>query len=107
MWHKFSHENGVFCSQRKHRKKTYSGNIDLSTISGEIDLRMLDTSLVAETLYGSIYADEKLKFKSTDCHIGQKVEGSFDKPSNRLRLNTIIGNLYLRLWRSGFKSLRN
>ncbi len=77
--------------------KKYSGDLDLSTINGEIDLRMINTTMVAETIHGNIYADEKLNFKSTDRHVGQKVEGSFDKATNRLRLNTINGNMYLRL----------
>lgn len=77
--------------------KKYSGNLDLSTINGEIDLRMINTTMVAETIHGNIYADEKLSFKSTDRHVGQKLEGSFDKATNNLRLNTINGNMYLRL----------
>lgn len=77
--------------------KKYSGDLDLSTINGEIDLRMTNTTMVAETIHGNIYADEKLKFKTTDRHVGQKVEGSFDNALSRLRLNTINGNMYLRL----------
>lgn len=77
--------------------KQYSGNLDLSTINGEIDLRMRNTKMVAETIHGNIYADEKLKFSTSDRHVGQKVEGRFDDASNSLRLNTINGNMYLRL----------
>ncbi|MCW5516470.1 hypothetical protein [Muriicola sp. Z0-33] len=77
--------------------KKYSGDLDLSTINGEIDLRMINTSLVAETIHGNIYADEKLRFKSTDRHVGQKLQGSFDSATNNLKLNTINGNMYLRL----------
>lgn len=77
--------------------KAYAGNLDLSTINGEIDLKMRNTSLIAETIHGNIYADEKLKFRTTDQHVGQKVEGSFDVAAHRLRLNTINGNMYLRL----------
>lgn len=75
----------------------YSGELDLSTINGEIDLKMINANLVAETIHGDIYADEKLKFTSTDRHVGQKISGSLGKASNRLRLNTINGNMYLRL----------
>lgn len=75
----------------------YSGDLSLSTINGEIDLKMHDAKLVAETIHGDIYADEKLKFTSTDRHVGQKISGSLGKASNRLRLNTINGNMYLRL----------
>lgn len=77
--------------------KEYSGNLDLSTINGEIDLKMVNTKMVAETIHGNIYADEKLKFKTTDRHVGQKVEGSFQSATNSLKLNTINGNMYLRL----------
>ncbi len=75
----------------------YSGNLDLSTINGEIDLKMTNANLVAETIHGDIYADEKLKFSSSDRHVGQKISGSQGKASNRLRLNTKNGNMYLRL----------
>lgn len=75
----------------------YSGNLELSTINGEIDLKMINAKLVAETIHGDIYADEKLQFNSTDRHVGQKISGSLGKASNRLKLNTINGNMYLRL----------
>ena len=75
----------------------YSGELDLSTINGEIDLKMENIDLVAETIHGDIYADEKLKFNSGYRQVGQKITGSLGKASNRLRLNTINGNMYLRL----------
>ncbi|WP_159076353.1 hypothetical protein [Flagellimonas amoyensis] len=77
--------------------KTYDGDMDLQTINGEIDLVMKNSKLVAETIHGNIYADEKLNLKVTDRYVGQKVEGSFDKATHRLKLNTINGNMYLRL----------
>ena len=77
--------------------KKYSGNLDLSTINGAIDLKMINANLVAETIHGNIYADEKLKFKSTDRHVGQKISGRIAEGKNRLKLNTINGNMYLRL----------
>lgn len=77
--------------------KKYSGDMDLKTINGEIDLTMTNTKMVAETLNGNIYADENLKLQVTDRHVGQKVEGSFDNAMHRLKLNTINGNMYLRL----------
>ncbi|MFD2100419.1 hypothetical protein [Flagellimonas iocasae] len=77
--------------------KTYDGDMDLKTINGEIDLVMKNSRLVAETIHGSIYADENLNLKVTDRVVGQKVEGSFDKATHRLKLNTINGNMYLRL----------
>ncbi len=77
--------------------KKYKGNLDLKTINGEIDLFLSNSRLTAETIHGQIYADENLELKVTDRHVGQKVVGSFDAASNRLRLNTINGNMYLRL----------
>ncbi len=74
----------------------YEGDMDLRTINGEIDLVMNNSRLVAETIHGNIYADEKLNLKVTDRHVGQKVEGSFDNAMYRLELNTINGNMYLR-----------
>jgi len=77
--------------------KKYAGKLDLSTINGEIDLRMDNAKLVAETIHGDIYADEKLKFTSSDRHVGQKISGQVAEGKNSLRLNTINGNMYLRL----------
>jgi len=76
---------------------SYDGNLDLSTINGEIDLKMVNANLVAETIHGDIYADEKLKFNSTNRHVGQKISGKTAEGKNSLRLNTINGNMYLRL----------
>ena len=75
----------------------YSGDLDLQTINGEIDLKMIHANLVAETIHGDIYADEKLKFNSSSRHVGQKIKGRIGNATNRLRLNTINGNMYLRL----------
>lgn len=75
----------------------YTGDLNLKTINGEIDLKIINTSLVAETIHGDIYADEKLKLKSTNRHVGQKISGSTTDSKNSLRLNTINGNMYLRL----------
>lgn len=74
----------------------YSGDLNLTTINGEIDLKMMDASLIAETIHGDIYADEKLKFKYTDRHVGSKISGITASGKNRLKLNTINGNMYLR-----------
>ena len=75
----------------------YSGELNLKTINGEIDLQMVNTTLVAETIHGNIFADEKLKFTSDDRMVGQKIEGRTQNAKNSLRLNTINGNMYLRL----------
>ena len=75
----------------------YAGDLDLSSINGEIDLKMINADLVAETIHGDIYADEKLKFTSNNRHVGQKIFGTIDKATSRLRLKTINGNMYLRL----------
>lgn len=77
--------------------KSYSGELHLSTINGEIDLKMVNAEVTAETIHGDIYADEQLKFTSENRHVGQKIAGKLGKASNRLRLNTINGNMYLRL----------
>ena len=71
--------------------------MDLQTINGEIDLVLKNSRLVAETLNGNIYADENMNLTVSDRYVGQKVEGRFDSATHRLKLNTINGNLYLRL----------
>lgn len=75
----------------------YNGNMDLQTINGEIDLVMKNSRLVAETIHGNIYADENMELTISDRFVGQKVEGRFDNATHRLKLNTINGNMYLRL----------
>ena len=75
----------------------YNGDMDLQTINGEIDLVMKNSRLVAETIHGSIYADEGMDLTISDRYVGQKVEGRFDNATHRLKLNTINGNMYLRL----------
>ncbi len=75
----------------------YTGDLSLSTINGEIDLKMINTSLVAETIHGNIFADEKLKFTTDDRMVGQKIVGRTENAKNSLSLNTINGNMYLRL----------
>ena len=77
--------------------KTYDGDMDLQTINGEIDLIMKNSRLVAETIHGNIYADENMELTVSDRYVGQKVEGRFDNAAHRLKLNTINGNMYLRL----------
>jgi len=77
--------------------KKYNGDMDLQTINGEIDLVMKNSSLVAETIHGNIYADENMNLTIADRYVGQKVTGSFDGAAHRLKLNTINGNMYLRL----------
>ncbi|MEM6865853.1 MAG: hypothetical protein AAF575_11735, partial [Bacteroidota bacterium] len=77
--------------------KKYQGNLDLKTINGEIDLSVGKSNIMAETVHGEIYADKNLNLQVKDRHVGQKVMGTFGNASNTLRLNTINGNMYLRL----------
>lgn len=77
--------------------KSYSGDLTLNTINGEIDLNVGNASFTAETIHGDIYADENLKITSDDRHVGQKVRSISNNAGNRLKLNTINGNMYLRL----------
>lgn len=75
---------------------SHSGDLDLTTINGEIDLKVSNTKFVAETIHGDIYADESLSIVAHDRHVGQKVESDGGSFKNRLSLNTINGNMYLR-----------
>lgn len=75
----------------------YTGTMNLSTINGEIDLKMINAEVSAETIHGNIYADEKLNFTTEDRLVGQHIEGKVAAGTNSLRLNTINGNMYLRL----------
>lgn len=76
--------------------KDYAGNLDLTTINGEIDLKVSNSKFVAETIHGDIYADKNLNIVAHDRHVGQKVESDGGNFKNRLSLNTINGNMYLR-----------
>lgn len=75
----------------------YKGSLDLTSINGEIDLKMMNTTITAETIHGHIYADSKLEFTAEDRIVGQKVEGKIEDGENTLILNTINGNMYLRV----------
>ena len=75
----------------------YTGILKLNTINGAIDLNVGNASFIAETIHGDIYADENLKLTSHDRHVGQKVESLASKGASKLKLNTINGNMYLRL----------
>ena len=75
----------------------YSGNLELSTINGAIDLKVGDAKFTAETINGDIYADAGLQITSDDRHVGQKVRSKTINATSQLRLNTINGNMYLRL----------
>ena len=77
--------------------RNYSGNLDLRTINGEIDLKVGGVRFTAETINGDIYADAALKITSDDRHVGQRVKSLSDNGSSKLQLNTINGNMYLRL----------
>ena len=57
----------------------------------------LGVDIVILPRYGDIYADENLKITSDDRHVGQKVRSISNNAGNRLKLNTINGNMYLRL----------
>lgn len=74
----------------------YAGELKLTTINGEIDLKVSNTKFVAETIHGDIYADENLSIVAHDRHVGQKVESDGGSFKNKLSLNTINGNMYLR-----------
>ena len=75
----------------------YTGSLKLNTINGAIDLNVGNASFIAETIHGDIYADENLKLTSHDRHVGQKVESLASNGASKLKLNTINGNMYLRL----------
>ncbi|MEM8507314.1 MAG: hypothetical protein AAF717_05765 [Bacteroidota bacterium] len=75
----------------------YSGDLDLSTINGTIDLKVGGARFTAETVNGDIYADGALDITSDDRYVGQKVRSTIDSYSSKLRLNTVNGNMYLRL----------
>ncbi|MEM6541874.1 MAG: hypothetical protein AAF634_11980, partial [Bacteroidota bacterium] len=73
------------------------GDLDLSTINGTIDLKVGGARFTAETVNGDIYADGALDITSDDRYVGQKVRSTIDSYSSKLRLNTVNGNMYLRL----------
>lgn len=77
--------------------KKYAGNLELKTINGEIDLYVKNTSLMAETIHGQIYADGNMKLNVKDRHVGQKIMAVMGQATHTLQLNTINGNMYLRL----------
>ncbi|MBC9797487.1 hypothetical protein, partial [Sinomicrobium weinanense] len=72
------------------------GQLNLSTINGEIDLEMKNTSLTLETIHGNVFARENLELETEERVVGHKMSGSTDQATNSLKLKTINGNIYLR-----------
>ena len=78
------------------KSEVIEGDLELNTINGEIDLKVANSSIIAETIHGDIYANETLDLISQDKHIGSKVWSKSSTAKNKLKLNTVNGNLYLR-----------
>ena len=76
--------------------KEYSGDLNLSTINGEIDIHPGESTWMAETIHGKIYADEDLAFTSEERVVGQQLQSAEMNGSSQLYLSTINGNMYLR-----------
>ena len=68
----------------------------LNTINGEIDIDLGESTWMAETIHGNIYADEDLTFTSEERVVGQQLQSKKKNGSSKLHLSTINGNMYLR-----------
>jgi len=79
--------------------KDYEGDFTLKTISGNIDINVAKTKVQAQTVTGTIYADDKLSFNrnsSDNPWGGSKVNGTVDNAQSTLKLTTVSGSIFLR-----------
>lgn len=76
----------------------YTGKLSLSTVNGAIDLKVVKANLIVETLHGNIYSDDNLELiASNQKKMGQKMKSVTSGATNKLHLNTVNGDMYLRL----------
>ncbi|GAB2767039.1 hypothetical protein [Salinimicrobium soli] len=76
--------------------KEFDGDLNLKTVSGEIHLPVKDSSFSASSLMGEIYADANPKIQKKNGIIGRKMNLELAETNNRLSLDTVTGDIYLK-----------
>ena len=78
--------------------KKYDGELALKTISGNLDITMKKAEIDAKTLTGTIYSDLDINVIKThkNSSISSRVQGIVSNGSERAKLETISGNIYMR-----------
>tara|TARA_B100000678_G_C18184409_1_gene492510 strand:- start:156 stop:851 length:696 start_codon:yes stop_codon:yes gene_type:complete len=78
--------------------KKYDGELALKTISGNLDITMKKAEIDAKTLTGTIYSDLDINEIKThkNSSISSRVQGIVSNGSERAKLETISGNIYMR-----------
>jgi len=76
--------------------KKYEGEMRLETVSGDLDLVVEKAYVDASTVTGSVYSNLDIEQKSNRSHASHCIKGSINNGTERLRLTTVSGNIYLR-----------
>jgi len=74
----------------------YQGTLSLSTINGAIELSIGQSQFTAETINGNIYADKDINMVVADTYVGQQIRSESANNPNKLKLNTVNGDMYLK-----------
>ena len=78
--------------------KQYHGELLLKTISGDLDVTMNKADIEAKTVTGTIYSDLEINLPNSSKSNSNtnKVIGTVNNGGERVKLETISGNIYMR-----------
>ena len=76
--------------------KKFKGDLNLETVTGKINLPAKDTSFEAKTVMGKIYTAADPDLVTKDNFVGQEMSLKSETTTNRLRLNTVTGDIHLQ-----------
>lgn len=76
--------------------KKFEGDLKLKTVTGKINLPAKNTSFQAETVMGEIYANADPNLVKEERFVGQEMRLDLGETKNRLTLNTVTGDIYLK-----------
>lgn len=74
----------------------FKGDLDLKSVTGKIDLPVKDSSYSAKTVMGSIHGNQDPQAERKSKFVGEEVNRDFEGSQNRLTLNTVTGDIYLK-----------
>lgn len=74
----------------------FKGELDLKSVTGKIDLPVNGSSYSAKTVMGTIHGNEDPKAERKSKFVGEEVNRDLQDSQNRLTLNTVTGDIYLK-----------